>query len=102
MYLSDKDRQLKLAFNPKVSSFKPVILETKTDTIGGKYPFIYRNGHVYYHELPISGLISCQLDDFNLFTSEDEFQEIQDELEKITDHSSKVIAKERLFKREVL
>lgn len=102
MYLSDKDRQLKLAFNPKVSSFKPVILETKTDTIGGKYPFIYRNGHVYYHELPISGLISCQLDDFNLFTSENEFQEIQDELEKITDHSSKVIVKERLFKREVL
>lgn len=102
MFLSDSDRQLKIAFNPKVSSFKPVVLETKTDTIGGKHPFIYRNGDVYYHEIPISGLISCQLDDSNLFTKEDELSEIISSLEKIHDHSTKVIAKERLFKREVL
>ena len=34
------------------------MLETKTDTIGGKFPFIFRNGSVSYKEFPISGLIS--------------------------------------------
>ena len=57
-FLSDGDRQLKIRFNPKVSSFKKDLLETKTDTIGGKHPFIFRNGRVYYSEFPISGLIS--------------------------------------------
>lgn len=102
MYLSDEKRQLKVAFNPKVSSFKPTILETKTDTIGGKYPFIFRNGDVYYHELPISGLISCQLDDSNLFTSKNELDTIINKLELASDPSSTTIATERLFKREVL
>jgi hypothetical protein len=44
MFLSDKDKQLKISFNPKVSSMKETILETKQDTIGGKYPIFYRNG----------------------------------------------------------
>jgi len=38
-------------------------LEQKTNTIGGKYPFIFRNGNVYYKEFPISGLISYQTDE---------------------------------------
>ena len=44
IFLSDKDKQLKISFNPKVSSMKETILETKQDTIGGKYPIFYRNG----------------------------------------------------------
>jgi len=35
MFLFDGERQLKIRFNPKVSSFKTNILENKTDTIGG-------------------------------------------------------------------
>jgi hypothetical protein len=35
MFLSDGKRQLKIRFNPKVSSFKNNRLETKVDTIGG-------------------------------------------------------------------
>jgi hypothetical protein len=58
MFLADGKRQLKIRFNPKVSSFKNDILEQKIDTIGSKYPFIFRNGNVYYKEFPISGLIS--------------------------------------------
>jgi hypothetical protein len=49
-FLWDGERQLKIRFNPKVSSFKSTVLETKTDTIGGKYPFIFRNGNVEYKE----------------------------------------------------
>ena len=57
-FLFDGNRQLKIRYNPKVSSLKPNVLETKTDTIGSKHPFIFRNGQVYYREFPISGLIS--------------------------------------------
>ena len=68
-FLYDGERQLKIRFNPKVSSFKSTILETKTDTIGGKYPFIFRNGNVEYKEFPISGLISLLGDENNEFLS---------------------------------
>jgi hypothetical protein len=63
MFLSDGKRQLRIKFNPKVSSFKNTILESKTDTIGGKYPFFFRNGNVNYKEFPISGLISMLMDE---------------------------------------
>ena len=68
-FLYDGERQLKIRFNPKVTSFKNTILETKTDTIGGKYPFVFRNGNVSYKEFPISGLISLLGDENNEFLS---------------------------------
>jgi hypothetical protein len=58
MFLYDGSVQLKVRFNPQVNTFKTDILETKTDTIGSKYPFVFRNGTVCYKEFPISGLIS--------------------------------------------
>ena len=66
-FLFDGERQLRIRYNPKVSSFKNDILESKTDTIGSKYPFIFRNGHVNYKEFPISGLVSYWSDDEELF-----------------------------------
>lgn len=57
IFLSDGKRQLRVRYNPKVSSFKQDVLESKTETIGSKYPFIFRNGSVSYKEFPISGLI---------------------------------------------
>jgi hypothetical protein len=62
MFLYDGKMQLRVAFNPKVSSFKSTILETKTNTMGGKYPFFFRNGDVNYKEFPVSGLISVNMD----------------------------------------
>ena len=67
MFLSDGERQLKIRFNPKVSSFKTTLLESKMDTLGGKYPFFFRNGNVSYKEFPISGLISMLMDDNHEF-----------------------------------
>ncbi len=67
MFLFDGKRQLKIQFNPKVSSFKNDILESKLDTIGSQYPFFFRNGHVHYKEFPISGLISYWVDNEELF-----------------------------------
>lgn len=72
MFLYDGDRQLKVRFNPKVSSFKSTVLESKMDTIGGKHPFIFRNGNVKYKEFAVSGLISYLADMDELFMSDAE------------------------------
>lgn len=72
MFLTDGEKQLKIKYEPKVSSFKDTILESKTDTIGGQYPFFFRNGQVRYKEIPISGLISYQMDRDNFFVNDEE------------------------------
>ena len=72
MFLTCGERQLKIAFDPKVSSFKNTILEQKTDTIGSQYPTFFRNNQVKYKELPLSGLISYWQDTEHLFISETE------------------------------
>lgn len=68
-YISDASRQLKIQFNPKVSSFKNNVLESKVDTLGSQYPFIFKNGYVHYKEFPISGLLSILSDSNNKFIS---------------------------------
>lgn len=67
MFLSDATRQLCVKFDPKVSSFKTTLQESKVDTMGSQYPFFFRNGMVKYKEFPISGLISTYCDENNLF-----------------------------------
>lgn len=66
-FLYDGQKQLRIRFNPKVATFKNDMAETKTETIGSKYPFIFRNGRVSYKEFSISGLISYQMDDVETF-----------------------------------
>lgn len=116
MYLSDGKRQLRIRYNPKVSSFKNTILESKMDTIGGKYPFFFRNGNVKYKEFPISGLISVLTDENNEFiqglqtvepsrvnTPFTNFEEYHGDLTSShTDLSADNFRKEREFKIEVL
>ena len=67
MLLTDGEITLKIKYNPKVSSFKTTVLEQKTDTIGGKYPFITRNGATFYKEFPIGGLLAQEIDDHHYF-----------------------------------
>lgn len=68
MYLlGENNQQLKLQFNPKISSYKYNVFDTKTDTIGGRYPYITRNGASKYRTFPIEGLISFNMDENNYF-----------------------------------
>lgn len=97
-FLYDGKRQLKIKYNPQISSFKDTVLESKIDTLGGKYPFIFRNGNIRYKEFPINGLISCQSDDELLFTSEHTFRNFGYNV----DLTGENIATEREFKLEVL
>lgn len=67
MFLWDGTKQLKIKFNPQVSTFKPIVQEQKIETLGSKYPYIVRNGNIFYKEFSISGLISYLSDENNLF-----------------------------------
>jgi hypothetical protein len=97
-FLSDPERQLCIRFNPKVSSFKNTILESKTDTLGGTYPHFFRNGSVKYKEIPLSGLISYLVDNEELFMSKKQLG-IETPSINLTANN---IAAERRFKLEVL
>lgn len=67
MFLYDGHKQLKIRFNPQVSSFKTTKLEQKIDTIGGVYPYFFRNGNTNYKEFPITGLMSYLSDENDYF-----------------------------------
>lgn len=97
-FLFDGERQLKIKYNPKMTKFTNTVLEAKQDTIGGKYPFIFRNGVVNYHEFPLGGLISYFMDEEQLFLREEEF----DIAEKTINYTTDNLAQERLFKMKVL
>ena len=71
MYLYDGEKLLKIRYNPKIDSFKATLLEQKTDTIGGRFPFITRNGATNYKQFPIGGLISQELDENQMFIKRD-------------------------------
>lgn len=108
-FLYDGKRQLRIRYNPKISSFKKDVLETKTDTIGGKFPFIFRNGSVSYKEFPISGLISrLENECFDLGPSEPASKRESTvssgsaDSYSLTDLSDENIRAERQFKMEVL
>ena len=69
IFLNADNTQLSIKFNPQISSFKRTVSESKIDTIGSKYPFIKRNGYMEYREFPISGLITCFMDNEEIFIS---------------------------------
>ena len=68
--LEENNIQLKLKYDFNISSANITISEAKTDTIGSKYPFVRRNGNMYYRTFQCSGLITSYMDSYeNLFTS---------------------------------
>lgn len=97
-FLFDGNRQLKLRFNTKISKFSSTHLETKTDTIGSKYPMIFRNGSVNYKEFQLAGLISYHADEEQLFLQMDNLK--YDDI--TTDYTMENFYKERIFKEQAL
>ena len=99
MFLYDGERQLNIRFNPKVATYKKDLLESKMDTIGSKYPFISRNGNVDYKEFSISGLISYQMDNVELFMKKEELGDLKPE-DMNANLTKENITAERLFKNK--
>lgn len=107
-FLFDGQHQLRIRFDPKMSSFKINVQEAKTDTIGGQYPIIQRNGQSYYREFPIAGLLSHLSDPSGYFDAQ--IAQIK-ELDNTYSHegqnyqtnlNSYNVALERRYKMEVL
>lgn len=73
-YLLGKDnKQLKLLYNNNINNFKIVISEGINTTLGSQFPFISRNGNVYYKSFSISGLITFNMDENGLFFTKNDF-----------------------------
>lgn len=87
MYLTGGDAQLKIRFDPSVSSFRRSVSEARTETVGSKYPFIKRNGYINYRQFPIGGTITCLMDTSHLLTSREEI--FKDSLENYNDFNKK-------------
>lgn len=72
MFLVGDNTQLRIKYNPSVSSYKRTVLESKTDTIGSQHPFIKRNGYANYRQFPIGGMITLFDDYMDTFSSREE------------------------------
>ena len=66
MFLCANQKQLRIKYDPKITSYKKNISESKTDTIGSQYPFIKRNGAMEYRQFSISGMITLHNDLFTV------------------------------------
>ncbi len=58
IFLLSGGNQLKVKFNPTVDSFRLNTIQSKTETLGSKYPFISKNGQSNYKTFSLGGLIS--------------------------------------------
>lgn len=65
--LSREDKQFSIKYNYKISSVKPIVTRTKVDTLGSRYPKFAENAVLNYKQFSISGLITIQEDQEQLF-----------------------------------
>lgn len=72
MFLTRGDMQLRIRFDPKVSSMKTTFSESRIETIGSRYPFFKRNSNIEYKVFPISGTITRYCDDEKIFISDED------------------------------
>ena len=103
MFLIANGKQLKIKYNPSVSSMKYTTVDSKTDTIGSKYPFIKRNGSVEYRTFPISGLITFLADENELLTSKQELfkdQEIINQYNNYNLENNITLYNDYIYERE--
>lgn len=57
IFLSNKEKQLGIKYNPNISGFKWVTQESITNSLGGKYPLIRRSGDTKYRQFNLSGTL---------------------------------------------
>ncbi len=60
IFLSDEEGMLAVRFNPNISGFKWATQESITNTLGGRYPIVRKNGDTKYRQFNLSGTIDCE------------------------------------------
>ena len=81
VFLNSQGRQLRLRYDSHVTSYKKVVMENKTETLGSKFPIIRRNSATDYKQFALTGLITFHTDEENaIFHSTDNHNENIQEL----------------------
>lgn len=101
MFLTTENKNLRIQYNPNISSFKRTIMESKTDTIGSQYPFFRRNGYANYAQFPIGGLIVAE-ENYNLLNIVDTSVMGTAENTPIITNAAYEFIKEREYRKEIL
>lgn len=65
----DDHKQLRLEYQPNVSSFKRKVSESTYETLGGQFPIVVRNGNLNYRQFSLSAYISYESDHNHNFMS---------------------------------
>ena len=55
--LTESTSMILIKYNAKITGVKWVVQENLTNTLGGTYPIVRRNGNTYYRQFSISGLM---------------------------------------------
>lgn len=105
----DDAKVLKLQYDVNIANTAVNVGESKVDTIGSKYPYVTRNGNMYYHSFPLEGLITECMDNSHLFATKDELYHDQTQLYNVAygTHILNVLSGEydytyeRLFREKV-
>ena len=71
--LGEGGKQLKICYDPSISSFNDFVSDTKLEPVGSRYPYISRNAITYYKTFPIGGLVSFQSDEEKLFFDDEKY-----------------------------
>lgn len=104
IFLVTKDIIFKVVFNPEITSYKRNLQDIVTPTLGGRYPFVRRNGHQSYRTFNLNGLLSWEQGDQSIFFG----NPIADELEskmttyKYLDDNTQNVIKERLYREKAM
>ena len=69
IFLTNKDKQLRVQFNPTIGELKYNVMDSQQTTLGSQYPYIRRNGNMYYRSFSIGGLISALSDNKDWYYS---------------------------------
>lgn len=102
LFLGADNTQIKIQFNPNISSFKYNVAESVNNTIGSKFPIIKRNGNQYYRSFPITGLITHFMDKDQLFTAKERIwkEDIINLYDKYNDEKRITEVNDRTYERE--
>lgn len=67
--IGEGGKQLKLKFDNIMGNYNYVYDEGTTNTLGGKYLFTSRNGNTEYRTFPITGTVSFNMDERQVFSN---------------------------------
>lgn len=93
--LGQNNQQLKLMFDNTMNNYKIQVSESKSETIGHRYPKVARNNAVYYRVFPVNGLISYLMDPNNLFCTDEDMYGDQADLYKDYNKALKALSVDR-------